>query len=214
MRWPPKKDSAVTEEKLELEEDRMRRLKLMARLNERRCNTTPMYGKDFHYNAKIFRPNIKYGSWSAGRIHCLNTLFEINESETSHCLQDMLYTPERRIQQLSELFDRYVVRHGITIYGVCQLFAFRFIVYVPAVRAPEPDLRMWHPSPSRYWGEKREAAKINTILSKSVTPIHRISSAMMTQFPDARLIQYDCGGHLFGFAFCYMYLNVVFLFFR
>lgn len=78
----------------------------------------------------------------------------------------------------------------------------RFIVYVPAVRAPEPDLRVWHPSPSSFWGEKTEAALLNAVLSKSVTPLHKIASATMTQFPDARLIQYDCGMFLNCFVLC------------
>lgn len=66
-------------------------------------------------------------------------------------------------------------------------------MYVPAVRVPQPDLRVWHPPPSEVWAEKRSSAVLSACLSRSVTPIHRIASAMLTQFPDPRLIQYDCG---------------------
>lgn len=106
VRWSKRESTSEQESGDEPEEDRQRRLKLMARLNERRCEATPMYGKDFHANAKIFQPNTKYGAWSAGRIHCLNALFKVNVDDTSHCLEDMLFNPERRIEQLSEIFDR------------------------------------------------------------------------------------------------------------
>lgn len=66
-------------------------------------------------------------------------------------------------------------------------------MYVPAVRAPEPELRVWHPPPSKYWGEKAETREFTAAVSDAVTPLHRIASAMITQFPDPRLIQYDCG---------------------
>lgn len=105
VRWV-KRETTEEERNREDEEDRKRRLELMARLNRRRCEAMPMYGRDFHCNAKIFRSNTKYESWSSGRIHCLNTMFKITGYDTSHCLEDMLYTPERRIEQLSDVFDR------------------------------------------------------------------------------------------------------------
>lgn len=61
------------------------------------------------------------------------------------------------------------------------------------MRAPEPELRAWHPSPSNFWGEKRQTKVLAKCVSKCAAPLHRIASAMVTQFPDPRLIQYDCG---------------------
>lgn len=105
VRWLKREDSEEEVDETP-EEAKIRRLKLMARLNERRCSATPMYGTDFHSHTKIFLPNTKFGTWSAGRVHCLNALFNINGNDTSHCLEDLLYTPERRIEQLTEIFDR------------------------------------------------------------------------------------------------------------
>lgn len=107
VRWLKKDSTADSDEIDETpEEAKIRRLKLMAKLNERRCSTTPMYGTDFHSNAKIFRPNTKYGTWNAGRVHCLNAMYKISGYDTSRCLEELLYTPERRIEQLSDSFDR------------------------------------------------------------------------------------------------------------
>jgi E1A-binding protein p400 len=64
---------------------------------------------------------------------------------------------------------------------------------VPAVRAPEPQMKVWHPPPSTYWGEHEQKKKLASLLSGPATALHRIASAMVTQFPDPRLIQYDCG---------------------
>lgn len=66
-------------------------------------------------------------------------------------------------------------------------------MYVPAVHAPEPEIQVWHPPPSTYWGRKRERHFLTQYLSKPTTLLHPIVSAMVTQFPHPRLIQYDCG---------------------
>ncbi|KAJ8955138.1 hypothetical protein NQ318_009031 [Aromia moschata] len=86
----------------------------------------------------------------------------------------MLYSPERRIEQLKDVSDR-------------------FIFYVPAVKASEAELQVWHPPPSRYWGQKEEKQLMQRLFSRPATSLHHIASAMVTQFPDPRLIQYDCG---------------------
>lgn len=81
---------------------------------------------------------------------------------------------------------------SLSYINVFVLF-FRFIFYVPAVKAPEPEMQVWHPPPSKYWGQKEERQLIQRLFSKPATPLHHIASAMVTQFPDPRLIQYDCG---------------------
>ncbi|KAJ8964537.1 hypothetical protein NQ314_004832 [Rhamnusium bicolor] len=153
--------------------ERKRRLELMVHVNERRCSALPLYGRDFQDAIKIFVPN-KINTWVGGQIHCLNALFNKNIEETTSCLKEMLYKPERRIEQLKNVSDR-------------------FIFYVPAVKSSEPELQVWHPPPSKYWGQKEEKHLIQRLFSKPATSLHHIASAMVTQFPDPRLIQYDCG---------------------
>ncbi|XP_049823552.1 helicase domino isoform X3 [Aethina tumida] len=153
--------------------ERLRRFEIMARINEWRCTTLPLYGRDFQDCVKLRTPCAK-DTWVSGRVHCLNTLFGDSKSDTTHCLSDMLKTPEQRIEQLKDVSDR-------------------FIFYVPAVRSTEPELQVWHPPPSKYWGQKENLRLIQRVFSKPATPLHHIASAMITQFPDPRLIQYDCG---------------------
>ncbi|CAH2011301.1 unnamed protein product [Acanthoscelides obtectus] len=148
-------------------------MQLMASVNARRCDALPLYGRDFQDVVKIFKPNEK-DVWSGGYVRCLNILYNMHMEEQADCLKDMLCNPERRIEQLKDACDR-------------------FILFVPAVKAPEPEMRIWHPSPSKYWGQQEQKQLIRTLFSKMATPLHPIASAMVTQFPDPRLIQYDCG---------------------
>lgn len=78
----------------------------MAKINERRCSAVPMYGNDFQDSVKILEPTKKHNLWSGGRNHCLNALYNINKCRTTDCLRDLVYTPERRIEHLTEAFDR------------------------------------------------------------------------------------------------------------
>lgn len=101
-------------------------------------------------------------------------------------MSDLFYSQFRR----RLLFFKSTLR----VYFFLHLtFYFRFIFYVPAVKASEPDLQVWHPLPSKYWGEKEDKSLIQRLFSKPATSLHHIASAMVTQFPDPRLIQYDCG---------------------
>lgn len=69
----------------------------------------------------------------------------------------------------------------------------RFVVHVPAVRAPTPRFHVSHPPPHKLWGERHLRAELQRQLSPKLASFHPISSLMLTQFPDPRLIQYDCG---------------------
>lgn len=69
----------------------------------------------------------------------------------------------------------------------------RYVVYVPAVRAPVPRFHVSHPPPHKLWGEHRLWTELQRQLSPKLSLFHPISSLMLTQFPDPRLIQYDCG---------------------
>lgn len=70
---------------------------------------------------------------------------------------------------------------------------FRFVVYVPAVVAREPRLHCSHPPPWKLWRERVRDENVRQELRSKSGCLHRVASNMMTQFPDPRLIQYDCG---------------------
>ncbi|XP_016074673.1 PREDICTED: helicase SRCAP isoform X3 [Miniopterus natalensis] len=82
--------------------------------------------------------------------------------------------PQQRLDQLSEIIER-------------------FIFVMPPVEAPPPSLHACHPPP---WLAPRQAAfqeQLACELWPRARPLHRIVCNMRTQFPDLRLIQYDCG---------------------
>lgn len=67
---------------------------------------------------------------------------------------------------------------------------------MPPVEAPPPSLHACHPPP---WLAPRQAAfqeQLACELWPRARPLHRIVCNMRTQFPDLRLIQYDCGEFL------------------
>lgn len=66
-------------------------------------------------------------------------------------------------------------------------------MYIPAVTAPPIILHTSHPPPSKLWETQKRDYLLKTSLSPLSTMLHPIQSGMMTQFPDPRLIQYDCG---------------------
>ncbi|KAF5292024.1 hypothetical protein FQA39_LY14141 [Lamprigera yunnana] len=169
----PKRRFVGVENKNEKMSYSKNKLDLLAKINERRCSAIPLYGKDFQDSIKILKTG-NNTTWCEGRLHCLNALYNFNASSISNCLQDLVSKPEKRIEQLKDIFDR-------------------FIFYVPAVHAPEPALRISHPNQHVYWSEKRDKIVLSKYFSKPATCLHLIASAMVTQFPDPRLIQYDCG---------------------
>lgn len=123
--------------------ERKNRLALMAKINKARCSALPLYGRDFQDAVKIFSPN-KLSAWDGGGVHCLNALYNKNMKDCTDCLKDMLYNPERRLEDLKDTFDR-------------------FIIYVPAVKGVEPEQQVWHPPPSKYWGQKQDKHLIQVI---------------------------------------------------
>lgn len=142
-------------------------------MNEIRCLALPMYGTDFIETVN-FQFTMTNRPWSSGHVLCANAQFNKTTPYVIDTLKKIIYNPEKRLKQLNDIFNR-------------------FVFYVPAVQAPQPDIKVWHPSPSMYWREKYEQRELMQYLSKPTTVLHPIISAMVTQFPDPRLIQYDCG---------------------
>uniref|UniRef100_A0A3Q4ACY0 Uncharacterized protein n=1 Tax=Mola mola TaxID=94237 RepID=A0A3Q4ACY0_MOLML len=70
---------------------------------------------------------------------------------------------------------------------------FRFTFVIPPVEAPPISMHCCHPPPSL----SHKQTAFTSMLSAQVAPLtrslHRIQCNMRTQFPDLRLIQYDCG---------------------
>ena len=163
----------------------------MAHINERRCSAIPLYGEDLRNVVTVFDDKTRIiSSWDSREKKAQETECDSN-LDLSICLKELVHSPESRIKQLGDICDRYVTYSLFSSLGESRNS--RFIFYVPAVRAPEPEMQVWHPPPSLYWGEIETKRQLCSLLSGPATPLHRIASAMVTQFPDPRLIQYDCG---------------------
>ncbi len=77
------------------------------------------------------------------------------------------------------------------MFNVC-----RFVFVVPAVSSPSIKLHIAHPAPSFMNAEKRNMQLLEDSLSPVCAFFHPLVSNMKTQFPELRLIQYDCGQYI------------------
>lgn len=59
--------------------------------------------------------------------------------------------------------------------------------------APTPRFHVSHPPPHKLYNQRRMQMDLQRQLSPKLALFHPVAGAMMTQFPDPRLIQYDCG---------------------
>lgn len=67
------------------------------------------------------------------------------------------------------------------------------IIYIPSVATPPIQCRIFKPLPSRYHQLQASQLEMKNMLKDNFEVLHPILTRMATQFPDPRLIQYDCG---------------------
>lgn len=126
------------------------------------------------------------GEWNGrGKIHTLQatTMHPHLYWSQTDTLHRIVHTPETYLKELQNITDRYVF---------C----------IPPVVAPSISMRMFHPPPSKLWGEDRTKTLLTKELRSKMSPLHRIMNASVTQFPDPRLIQYDCGKEQYCLFLC------------
>ncbi|XP_043282960.1 helicase domino isoform X3 [Venturia canescens] len=165
----------------QLEEERRKRrqskLQSIADVNERRCAACPLYGEDLFTALRIEKP-ATVCQWHNGSLHCKNAKETARTRKQffsrTEALAAAIKSTEEIVEELKDVFQR-------------------FVVYVPAVRAPTPRFHVSHPSPHKFWSQQRVRLALETEFSRKMEIVHPVASAMMTQFPDPRLIQYDCG---------------------
>lgn len=155
---------------------RVNRAQFLSRINQRRCEATPIYGADlrdtvFQMCAQC-QPPPSSAQWSSARAaYCRHNL---NAAAEQFANAQLVQTIQQRTTNLMPIFSN-------------------FVIFVPAVSAPQPSLAVSHANPSRRAAEESHADALRTELTLSMRILHPIVSAMNTQFPDPRLIQYDCG---------------------
>ncbi|XP_054624215.1 helicase SRCAP isoform X2 [Dunckerocampus dactyliophorus] len=168
-----------------LRQQRNDKLDFIFSVNERRCAATPVYGKEV-LDFLTFLPGARpspaslcpaEAEWGrSGHSSCLQSQqgHECDFWSHSHYVGHAIHSIEERLELLTDIVDR-------------------FTFVIPPVEAACITMHCCHPPPSL--GHKE--AMFSSALSEQVTPLtrslHRIQCNMRTQFPDLRLIQYDCG---------------------
>lgn len=149
-------------------QQRSERLERIFQLSEAHGALAPVYGTEVLDFCTLPQPVASpISPRSPGPSHPIFWTY----TEAAH--QAVLF-PQQRLDQLSEIIER-------------------FIFVMPPVEAPPPSLHACHPPP---WMAPHQAAfqeQLACELWPRARPLHRIVCNMRTQFPDLRLIQYDCG---------------------
>ncbi|XP_072453637.1 helicase SRCAP isoform X2 [Notamacropus eugenii] len=167
---PPPPRSPFYLDSLEEKRKRQRaeRLERLFQLSEAHGALAPVYGTEVLEFCSLHQPVASpVGPPVPGPGHPAFWTY----TEAAH--QAVLF-PQQRLDQLAEIIER-------------------FIFVMPPVEAPAPSLHACHPPP---WLAPRQAAfkeHLACELWPRARPLHRIVCNMRTQFPDLRLIQYDCG---------------------
>lgn len=156
-------------------EQRLASLKRMAAINRRRTDATPIYGADcreaIEHCMQATR-TLKHSTWQTrGYANCTIAMCQHSDNWS---LNMLLKNPEQRCSELAPIFSN-------------------FVIYVPSVCAPRIRRYVQNLSSTHWKSERQIEETITHSLSPKLAMLHPIISAMRTQFPDPRLIQYDCG---------------------
>ncbi|XP_062544529.1 helicase domino isoform X2 [Armigeres subalbatus] len=155
-------------------ERRSQILELLGRMNQKRCDVVPIYGSDLCESVaqaldESFLDVDAVPMISLGPYYCQRACQSVSSS-----LANAIKSIEQRTEEFRSVLNN-------------------FVIYVPAVCAPAPSIHVSHPYPSRTNEEQDKDETIQEMFKPVLRILHPIISAMSTQFPDPRLIQYDCG---------------------
>uniref|UniRef100_S4R6S0 Snf2-related CREBBP activator protein n=1 Tax=Petromyzon marinus TaxID=7757 RepID=S4R6S0_PETMA len=140
------------------------------------------------------------GAWRwSGYVHCRSVRQsckpshpDVYWSQTS-TLQSLCINSEQRLRELKEIIESEKKLKSNEEVPPRLLRHARFIFVVPPVESPPISLHAPHPPPSMLQKEKALWQRLHEEMSPRSAGLHRILCNMRTQFPDLRLIQYDCG---------------------
>jgi len=155
-------------------EQRLASLKRMAMINRRRTDATPIYGEDCRralQRCMQATRSLKRSTWQTrGYSNCCTAMSRRDGWSLNHLLKSW----EERCVDLNPLFAN-------------------FVIYVPPVCAPRIRRYVQNLASTHWQYERKIENTVGQALLPKLALLHPIISAMTTQFPDPRLIQYDCG---------------------
>ncbi|XP_060081235.1 helicase domino-like isoform X1 [Ylistrum balloti] len=161
------------------------KLGYIARTNKLHCERKPVYGQDLRCTVNVMsdtcKTRVRDNTWcSQGHVHCTN----INSWSNPHrpeifwnqtkVLSNLVHTPLQYLHQLEDILSRYV-----------------FVT--PPVVSPCIKMHVSHPPSSTVMSERWRDFILHKEVSPKASCLHKISTNRMVQFPELRLIQYDCG---------------------
>lgn len=159
------------------EDYRRDNLQFLGKLNETRCDSSPIYPRDLVEAFTLTTAVVTSSSpcfAGQGLYYCQNCLDAVNCQNQADGLCQLLHNPQKIIDSMEDDLDRFVIR-------------------VPPVSTTSIKMHTSHPDPSSKRQEDLFEYEMEGKLLLPSRILHKPFSNMMTQFPELRLIQYDCG---------------------
>ncbi|XP_062606790.1 helicase domino-like isoform X2 [Saccostrea cucullata] len=168
-----------------LQDLRKQKLEYIAKINKRRCECKPVYGQDLCDAVDVFKDmnktSVKDNTWKGlGMAYCRNVKCWRNPNhpdiywKQTTVLSELVHSPMDYLCELKDILSR-------------------FVFVTPPIVSPQIQLHASHPSPSYLNQQRRTEFCLRQHISPKTECLHQISSRMTVQFPELRLIQYDCG---------------------
>ena len=168
-------------------EERRLKLQFLADMNELRCSAETPYPSDLIEIFTMSQSPVNVCTESRDRsvfnigqgyFHCqhkgANLKDPRNYLDFTNSLMNMIKTPQELEAAMRELLQR-------------------FVMFVPPVAAPSLKMHVPHPEPSTKLIQEVSEHELRREVGARSALLHTIVTNMRTQFPEKRLIQYDCG---------------------
>ncbi|XP_022342498.2 helicase domino-like isoform X2 [Crassostrea virginica] len=168
-----------------VEKLRKEKFDFLSKINKRRCECKPVYGQDLCNAVDVFKDvnktSVKDNTWKGlGMAYCRNVKSWRNPNhpdiywKQTTVLSELVHSPMDYLKEMNDVLSR-------------------FVFVTPPIVSPQIQLHASHPSPSYLNEQRRNEFCLRQHVSSKTDPLHVISSKMTVQFPELRLIQYDCG---------------------
>nr|XP_018666729.1 helicase SWR1 isoform X3 [Ciona intestinalis] len=160
-------------------------LSRIARMNEQRCYANPSYlpANTIDLLSSITKPrhatnaNMAYYFWREYYpTPDISTPTHTKQKSfiESDLLQQLVKLPSSRLLEMQDVLNR-------------------FTFVVPKVTSPSTKFVAAHQTPWKYYSITTSMSTLRQWLSRKLVPYHRILRNTRVQFPEVRLIEYDCG---------------------